>query len=75
MRNAIVDIKKSRGRPKTDTEPVMVRLPRDLVEVLDKVLDGENEPKLLSRPDVVRSIIRDWAIGNGMLEAPPEDPN
>lgn len=63
--------KKSRGRPSVDTERVVVRLPRDLLDVLDTVLAVENEPKLLSRPDVVRSIIRDWAIGQGLLELPP----
>lgn len=51
---------------------VGVRLQADLLDVVDKVLAGENEPKLLSRPDVVRSIIRDWAIGNGMLPLPPD---
>lgn len=64
--------KVGRGRPKVDTEQVAVRLPRDLLDVIDKVLAAETEPKLLSRPDVVRSIIRDWAIGNGYLELPPD---
>jgi hypothetical protein len=75
--SSIVGHKKSRGRPPVDSERVVTRLPRDLVDVIDKVLAGESEPKLLSRPDVVRSIIRDWAIGNGYLPLPPnrEDAN
>ena len=64
--------KKSRGRPAVDSEPVHVRLPRDLLDVIDKVLAGENEPKMFSRPDVVRWIVRDWAIGSGFMELPPD---
>lgn len=64
--------KVGRGRPPVDTEQVAVRLPRDLLDVLDKVLATENEPKMLSRPDVIRWIVRDWATGSGLLELPPD---
>lgn len=60
------------GRPAVDTEEVRARLPRDLLDVLDRVLATENEPKMFSRPDVIRWIVRDWAIGNGMIELPPD---
>jgi hypothetical protein len=70
MAKSTTDIKRRPGQSGT---PVLVRLQPELLAVVDSVLAGESEPKLLSRPDVVRSIIRDWAIGNGYLPPPPED--
>ena len=50
---------------------VVLLLDADLLEVVDKALAMDFEPKTLDRPDVIKAIIRDWAIGNGLLELPP----
>ena len=65
MGNAIADIKKSRGRPKTDTTAIMLRVPPDMLSAIDKFVD---EQVGISRPEAVRLILRDWLIGNGMLD-------
>ncbi|WP_245834343.1 ribbon-helix-helix protein, CopG family [Yoonia maricola] len=49
---------KSRGRPKVDTQPVMVRMPTELVEQLDQV--RREEPDLPSRPELIRRIVEEW---------------
>lgn len=61
-----------RKRPDQTGTLVGVRLQPDLLEIVDKALAMDFEPKTLSRPDVIRAIIRDWAIGNGLLELPPD---
>ncbi|WJY21202.1 ribbon-helix-helix protein, CopG family [Fontisubflavum oceani] len=54
----IDDIMKSRGRPKVDTAPVMVRMPTELIERLDEVRrDTEDLP---SRPELIRRIVEEW---------------
>lgn len=66
MAKAIADIKKSRGRPKADTTPIMLRVPPDMLIAIDKFVDEQAD---ISRPEAVRLILRDWLIGNGMLQA------
>lgn len=67
MAKAIDDIIKTRGRPKTDTTPIMVRVPPDMLEAIDKFTD-----KIYSRPQAVRLILRKWLVENGMLPKPPK---
>jgi metal-responsive CopG/Arc/MetJ family transcriptional regulator len=52
---------KSRGRPKVDTQPVMVRMPSELVGRLDDA--RRDEADLPSRPEMVRRIVEDWLSG------------
>ena len=52
------DIKKPRGRPELDTEPVTVRLPR---EVLDAIEEARRDmPVIPTRPEIVRTALIDW---------------
>jgi hypothetical protein len=44
-----------KGRPATDTEPVLVRLPRSMVEAIDAFRRAE--PDLPTRPEAVRRIL------------------
>lgn len=52
---------KSRGRPKTDTAPVMVRMPTALIETLDEARRAEED--LPTRPELIRRILEEWAAG------------
>ena len=49
---------KSRGRPKVNTQPVMVRMPIELIEKLDDVRRVEQD--LPSRPEMIRRIVEEW---------------
>jgi metal-responsive CopG/Arc/MetJ family transcriptional regulator len=63
---------KKRGRPATGETPrVPVRLAYDLIAGVDTFAAEEK----INRSDAIRTIIRDWLIGHGYLEAPPEDAN
>lgn len=65
MKSIVSANKPKKGRPSVDTEPVNLRLPRDLIAAIDKLrteTDG-----IPSRPEVVRSILRDWLHENGRL--------
>ncbi|MFG6553633.1 MULTISPECIES: ribbon-helix-helix protein, CopG family [unclassified Sulfitobacter] len=50
---------KSRGRPRVDTQPVMVRMPTELLAALDEARRVDED--LPSRPELIRRIIEDWA--------------
>lgn len=52
---AIDDVKKSRGRPRLDTEAVTVRLSRDLLGAIDRFI-AEEAPGA-SRPEAMRRLI------------------
>jgi len=52
---------KSRGRPKVDTQPIMVRMPSELIAALDEARRGEED--LPSRPELIRRIVEAWAYG------------
>jgi cytochrome c553 len=57
MTDAINNINKSaRGRPRTDSKPVMVRLQPDDLAALDNWI-AANEPDA-SRPEAMRRILR-----------------
>lgn len=58
--------KKRRGPAPTGKGiPVMVRLQPDMLSALDKFVDERGN---ISRPEAVRLILRDWMIGNGLLD-------
>lgn len=77
MASSIRDNKKPRGRPvTTGTSPLIgVRLPSDLLDALDRFI-AQEQPGI-SRPEALRLVFRDWAIGHGYLDNPPpkEDAN
>lgn len=63
---ASIDVsKKSRGRPVVDTERVVARLPRDLLDGVDRFASEESDKP--GRAEAVRRIMRDWLIGHGYL--------
>lgn len=47
-----------RGRPKTDTEQITVRLPRALLDAVDGLRRLEADPP--TRPEAVRRILTHW---------------
>ena len=51
-------MKKGVGRPKSDTEGVMVRLPRELISQLDEVRRDEHD--IPTRPEMIRRILTEW---------------
>ncbi|MCR6660513.1 MAG: hypothetical protein NVV72_14650 [Asticcacaulis sp.] len=62
MSDAIIDIKKSKkGRPKSETTPVMVRLPIDLVAKVDQY--RREQPDLPGRPEAIRQILKAYFKG------------
>lgn len=50
------------GRPKVDTQAVMLRLHRDVVKQIDNVRKEEED--LPTRPEMIRRIIDDWMAKN-----------
>jgi len=52
---------KSRGRPPNDSQPVMVRMPQELLDAIDEFRRAQDD--LPSRPEVVRRVVADWADG------------
>lgn len=57
--------KPKKGRPAVDTEPVNLRLPRDVIDALDARRRAESD--LPTRPEAIRRIISDWLRENGYL--------
>ena len=57
--------KPKKGRPAVDTEPVNLRLPRDVIEALDA--RRREEPDIPSRPEAIRRILTSWLRENGYL--------
>lgn len=51
-------MKKGVGRPKSDTEGVMVRLPREMIRQLDEVRREQED--IPTRPEMIRRILSDW---------------
>lgn len=57
MSDAISDIEKSkRGRPRTDSTPVMVRLQPEQIAALDAWIERQEEPRP-SRPEAIRRLL------------------
>jgi len=46
------------GRPPTDTEPVTIRMDREMLAAIDDFRRQQED--LPSRPEVVRRVMRDW---------------
>ncbi|PRZ42907.1 ribbon-helix-helix protein, CopG family [Tritonibacter scottomollicae] len=51
-------MEKKRGRPSKDSEAVNLRLPRELLEVLDD--RRRAEPDLPTRPEMIRRALVQW---------------
>ena len=49
---------KSRGRPKVDTHPVMLRIPAETLAQIDEA--RKREADLPTRPEMIRRMIADW---------------
>lgn len=52
---------KSRGGPRADTAPVIVRMPTALIKALDEARRAEED--LPTRPELIRRILVEWAEG------------
>lgn len=50
--------KSKMGRPRTDTEAVNLRLPREMIEALDDL--RRLEPDLPTRPEMIRRALAQW---------------
>lgn len=48
------------GRPKVDTEPVNLRLPREMIEAIDDLRRHEND--LPTRPEMIRRVLAEWLL-------------
>jgi len=46
------------GRPKVDTEAVMVRMPREMLDQLDDI--RRNQKDIPTRPEMIRRIFQEW---------------
>lgn len=49
---------KKMGRPKVDSEAVMVRMQREMLDQLDNV--RRNEADIPTRPEMLRRIFNEW---------------
>lgn len=47
--------KRAKGRPRLDTEPVNLRLPREMIEALDD--RRRHESDLPTRPEMIRRLL------------------
>jgi len=47
-----------RGRPKSDTTGVMLRLHKDMLQIIDE--EREKRSDTPSRPEMIRRILADW---------------
>jgi hypothetical protein len=57
----------SKGRPKVDTEPVMVRLPALLLAVIDEFRREQQD--IPSRPEAIRLLLKGQLVALGYIEA------
>lgn len=55
------------GRPKVGATPVTVRIPPDVLAMLDEF--ASQEPDTPSRPEALRRILRDWLVNRGYMKA------
>lgn len=54
------------GRPTSDTDPVTVRLPREVIAALD--LSRKDEPDLPTRPEGIRRLLVEALKAKGYLK-------
>lgn len=59
-RFCVLEEKLGRGRPRVDSEPVNLRLPREMVEALDDLRRVEAD--LPTRPEMIRRALQEWLI-------------
>lgn len=52
------------GRPRVDTEAVTLRLPRNVLEALERVRGAQQHA---TRPEAIRAILKDWLEMRGYL--------
>ena len=52
------------GRPKLDTEPVTIRMDRQMLKAIDDYRRLQED--LPSRPEVVRRVMTEWLQARGM---------
>lgn len=53
------------GRPPVDTEAVTLRLPREIIDVLETY---RREQEIIpTRPEAIRQILSDWLYDRGYL--------
>lgn len=63
--------KKKMGRPPVDSEPVVVRMPRGILEALDQHrLKDAGTP---SRPEIIRRIVAEWIETNQDAATNPKE--
>ena len=55
---------KKMGRPPVDTEAVTVRLPRELIAVLDDA--RRTDPEMPTRQEIIRRVLMDWQARGGI---------
>lgn len=65
MTKAIDNTKKTRGRPKVQTEPVMVRLPTSMIAAIESYRREREE--IPSRPEAIRQMLAEWLKEHGYL--------
>jgi Arc/MetJ-type ribon-helix-helix transcriptional regulator len=53
--------KSKKGRPRVDTEPVNLRLSREMIQALDERRKLEDD--LPSRPEMIRRALAQWLEG------------
>jgi len=46
------------GRPRSDTEAITLRLPRELIEQLDDLRREQKD--IPTRPEMIRRVLQDW---------------
>lgn len=54
----MTDKKRRMGRPPADTEPVMVRMTRDMIKAIDDYRRTQED--LPTRPEIVRRVMAAW---------------
>lgn len=58
--------KKSRGRPRVDSEPVKLRIEREVLDALDVYL--KRYPGLKNRQMAIFSLVEEGLVGEGLLD-------
>lgn len=65
-KNQESDEKRGRGRPAVDTDPVTVRLPRDVLDAIDAA--RRDIATIPTRPDILRMATTEWLKIKGYLK-------
>ena len=54
-----------KGRPPTDTQPVMIRMTPEMIAAIDEARRGITD--LPTRPELVRRVMEEWLTQSGFL--------